>query len=144
MLTTSANGRKLIESFEGCRLEAYQDQRGIWTIGYGSTQGVKQGDVITHAQADDKLAADLQTAEHTVNYGVHVPLNQNQFDALVSLTFNIGSGNFLHSELRDLLNSGQYLGAANQFLAWDKTGGQINAGLLRRRNAERALFVEIV
>lgn len=140
-MTTSAQGRKLTESFEGCRLTAYQDSVGIWTLGYGRTAGVKQGDTCTQEQADAWLAEDLASAEHTVNTLVKVPLNQNQFDALVDFVYNVGSGNFEHSTLLSLLDQGAYIGAANQILAWDKAGHVPVAGLTRRRVAEQKLFL---
>jgi len=140
-MTTSPQGRTMIEAFEGLRLEAYQDQRGIFTIGYGHTAGVKPGDVITQTQADAFLAQDLQHTEAFVSSHVTVPLTQNQFDALVSLTYNIGVGNFLDSTLRRLLNESDYEDAANQFLVWSDVNGVQNAGLLSRRTQERTLFV---
>lgn len=140
-MTTSLAGRALIESFEGLRLTAYQDIRGIWTIGYGHVgRDVPPGLTITQAQADELLEADLQGAERAVNTFVKVPLTQNQFDALVSFTYNVGAGNLEHSTLLSLLNQGAYVGASAQFLAWDRAGGVISSGLTRRRLAERDLF----
>ena len=95
---------------------------------------------ITQEDADARLANDLHAAEHTVNGLVTVPMTQNQFDALVSLCFNIGSGNFAHSTLLRLMNEGDTAGASGQFLAWCKTDGQVNQGLLNRRHAEMQLF----
>src|ERR1019366_2511495 len=132
-MTTSPIGRKLIESFEGLSLKAYLDQRHIQTIGYGHTGQLKPGDTCTPEQADAWLVGDLATAEGAVNRLATVPLNQNQFDALVSLCFNIGQGNFEPSTLLSLLNQKAYLGAANQFLVWKMTNGVLNQGLLNRR-----------
>lgn len=143
-MKTSESGRKMIEDFEGVRLKAYQDQRGIWTIGVGHTEGVKQGDTCTFAKADAWLAEDLSVAEAAVTRNVTVPLNQNQFDALVSLTFNIGSGNFAQSTVRRLLNENNVQGAADAFMMWKKTGGEDNPGLVNRRTIERRLFLEPV
>jgi lysozyme len=140
-MTTSPAGRKLIESFEGCRLTAYQDQRGILTIGYGHTASVKLGDTCTPQQADEWLTGDLATAEGAVNRLVRVPLAQNQFDALVSLCFNIGQGNFAESTVLRLVNGGSVEGSAEAFLMWDKVGGQANVGLFNRRTAEKTLFL---
>lgn len=140
-MNTSPAGRKLIESFEGLALKAYADQRGIWTLGYGHAASVKPADTCTPEQADAWLAGDLATAEGAVSRLVTVPLNQNQFDALVSLCFNIGQGSFHHSTLLSLLNQKAYLGAANQFLAWKMTNGVPNQGLLNRRMQEKALFL---
>ncbi len=118
---------------------------GVWTIGIGTTVypngvKVKQGDTCTPEQAKVYFKHDLAKFEKTVNEAVTVPLNQNQFDALVSLTYNIGSGAFKNSTLLKLLNKGDYQGAADQFLAWKKAGGKVMKGLVRRREAERALF----
>lgn len=132
----------MIEGFEGLETRAYQDQRGIWTIGYGRIAGVKQGDTCTKEQADEWVAEDLATAEKAVSTMVKVPLNQNQFDALVSFTYNVGAGSLQHSTLLSLLNQGAFNGAANQFLAWDHINGVMSNGLLRRRKMERALFLQ--
>lgn len=141
-MTTSDKGREFIESFEGLRLTAYLDSVGVPTIGYGHTNEVHLGMTCTPEQADAWLAEDLRVAELAVECSVRVPLNQNQFDALVSFTFNVGSGNFEHSTLLRLLNCGQYISAAAQFPVWDRAGGQVLPGLLKRRLAERDLFLE--
>jgi len=138
-MTTSSNGRKLIESFESLSLKAYRDQRGIATLGWGHTLGVQMGDTCTAEQADQWLAEDLAVAEHAVNQ-IAVPLDQNQYDSLVSLCFNIGASAFLHSTLVSLLQQKAYAGASAQFLSWTRTDGNINAGLQRRRKAEKSLF----
>lgn len=110
-------------------------------MGFGRTLGVKLGDTCTEEQADAWLAEDLEVAEHVVNKVVEQPmLTQNRFDALVSLCYNCGSGNFAHSTLVKLLNAGDVKGASNQFLAWVHTNGKINPGLVRRRQAEMKLF----
>jgi lysozyme len=142
-MTTSPQGRALIEGFESLRTTAYQDQGGIWTIGYGHTANVKMGDTCTPAQADAWLTDDLRTAEKAVNDAISktVSLTQNQFDACVSLAENIGGGAFSRSTLVSLLNRGDMTGCANQFLAWDKINDVSNQGLLNRRRAERALFL---
>ena len=142
-MTTSPNGRKFIEDMEGVRLKAYQDGGGVWTIGYGHILGVKSGDICSFDQADQWLTADLAVAETAVgnpNIVTH-PLTQNQFDALISFTFNLGVGAFEHSTLLRLLNGGDVNGAANQFLLWIHIKGVVNPGLLNRRTAERALFL---
>lgn len=145
-MTTSKNGRLLIESLEGLELVAYPDQRGIWTIGFGHVDPavVKKGLTCTEAEADAWLALDLHTAESAVNRLVKAPLTQNQFDALVSLTFNIGQGNFLESTVLKKLNltiPTDYAGAADAILMWNRTAGEVNPGLMRRREAEKALFM---
>ncbi|OQS42352.1 lysozyme [Chromobacterium haemolyticum] len=141
-MKTSANGIKLIQGFEGLSLKAYQDSVGVWTIGYGHTgPEVTLGLVITQAQADALLARDLSRFESGVTRLVQVPLNQNQFDALVCFSFNLGLGALQGSTLLRLLNAGDYAGAAGQFPRWNKAGGKELTGLTRRRVAEQALFL---
>lgn len=143
MLVLGINGVALIKQFEGCRLTAYQDQRGIWTIGYGHTgPEVVQGLTCTQTQADSWLLADTHAASMAVLKDVDIILTQNQFDALVSFTFNVGIGNFAGSTLLKQLNAGHTALAADQFLVWDHVNGVPNAGLLRRRQAEQALFLK--
>lgn len=139
--TTSQVGINLIKSFEACKLTAYQDSAGVWTIGYGHTSGVESGMKITQAQADAYLKADLKTSENAVNNKVTYSIKQNQFDALVSFTFNVGSGNFGSSTLLKKLNQGDITGAANQFDVWIYAGGEVLDGLVRRRAAEKELFL---
>ena len=132
----------LTETFEGCRLKAYQDSKGVWTIGYGHTGGIVcAGLTCTQAQADTWLLTDITWAENEVNRHLHVTVTQNEFDALVDFTFNCGSGNFEHSSLLELVNRGDLLHAAQEFEKWDHCGGLVVAGLLRRRQAEEALFI---
>lgn len=140
-MQTSNNGINLIKRFEGLRLEAYRDSVGIPTIGYGHTHGVKMGDVITGAQADAFLREDLQVAELTINTNVKVKLTQGQFDALASFVFNLGSGNFVKSTLLKKLNTGVYAGAADEFGKWVNAGGKKLPGLVKRRAAEREVFL---
>ena len=140
-------GIDLISSFEGIRLNAYDDGVGVWTIGIGTTiypngTKVKKGDKCTQEQALEYLQHDLKSFEKTVSESVKVPLSQNQFDALVSLAYNIGSGAFKNSTLLKKLNAKDYAGAADQFLVWNKGGGKVLKGLVRRREAERALFLK--
>jgi lysozyme len=137
----SKNGLALTESFEGCKLTAYQDVRGMWTIGYGHTgPEVCAGLVWTQAQAEAALLADVQNAVTHVNSLVRVALTQPEFDALVDFTFNAGGGAFANSTMLKLLNAGNYQGAAAQFDRWDMAGGQVVAGLLRRRQSETQEF----
>lgn len=143
----SNNGMKLLEQFEGLRLEAYLDSASIYTIGYGSIRypngnKVKLGDKITKAQAKEYKLHDLKEFESTVNASVKVPLTQNQYDALVSLSYNIGSNAFKNSALLKKLNSGDYKGAADQFLVWNKVNSKKLQGLVNRREAERNLFLK--
>lgn len=145
--TLSPNGMELLAQFEGLRLEAYLDSANIPTIGYGtikypSGKRVKMGDKITKAQALEYKKHDLKEFENTVNSAVKVPLTQNQYDALVSLSYNIGSGAFKGSTLLKKLNQGDYKGAADAFLSWVNAGGKKVQGLVNRRKKERELFLK--
>jgi lysozyme len=146
-MKTSQVGIDLISSLEDTRFEAYDDGVGVWTIGIGTTVypngvRVKKGDSCTLDQAKSYFAHDLKRFEASVNNLVKVPLSQNQFDALVSLVYNIGSGNFASSTLLKKLNAKDYAGAAEQFPRWNKAKGKVLNGLTRRRDAERALFLK--
>ena len=134
------NGLSIIKSFEGLRLMPYMDSVGVWTVGYGSTTDVTPGEPITQAEAEDRLIKDVENAEECVNKHVAVPITQNEFDALCSLVFNVGCGNFRKSTMLRLLNEGDHDAAAYEFRRWDKAGGQVLAGLTRRRFAEQQLF----
>ncbi|MEO1445446.1 MAG: lysozyme [Cyanobacteria bacterium J06635_11] len=139
---TNANGLLLIKSFEGLRLKAYRDAVGIWTIGYGTTRGVRPGMQISKEKAEEFLQADLTRFEKAINDAVKVPINDNQFSALVSFTYNVGSGAFRSSTLLRLLNQRHDLrSTANQFPRWNRAGGRVLSGLTRRRNAEKGLFL---
>ena len=140
-MNISDAGIKAIEGYEGCRLTAYLDSVNVATIGVGHTLGVKMGDVITQDQAEEFLRADLEDAEYAVNKYVTAVLNQGQFDALTSFTFNLGAGALKGSTLLRMLNAGQYDAAADQFLRWNMAGGQVLAGLTKRRISERMLFL---
>ena len=141
--TYSSNGLALTERFEGVRLTAYQDQVGVWTIGYGHTgPDVHPGLVIAQDEAAALLAADVADAAACVNQDVTFQLTQNEFDALVDFVFNLGKSAFAGSTLLRDLNSGDCTAAAAQFDAWDHAGGMVVAGLLRRRQAESAMFEE--
>lgn len=140
-LTYSGNGMALTEQFEGCCLTAYQDQVGVWTIGYGHTgPDVTPELTITQEQAEALLAQDVGSAAACVNNVVTIQLSQSEFDALVDFVFNLGSGAFTGSTLLRDLNAGNFAAAAAQFDSWDHAGGAVVAGLLRRRQAETALF----
>lgn len=131
----------LTESFEGLRLDSYQDVAGVWTIGYGHTgSDIKQSMTITEDQAQTLIESDIASSVACVNSAVKVNINQNQFDALVDFTFNEGRGSFLRSTLLTLLNMGDFLGASGQFQKWIYAGGEVQPGLIRRRDAEAALF----
>ena len=141
-MKTSDVGIELIKKYEGCVLKAYKCPSGVWTIGYGHTNGVKSGMQITKAQALDYLKQDLSVFEKAVTNYVKVPLNQNQFDALVSFSFNCGAGALKTSTLLQKLNSSDYNGAANEFLKWNKSKGKVLNGLVRRRQEEKELFLK--
>jgi GH24 family phage-related lysozyme (muramidase) len=139
---TNVNGLLLVKTFEGLRLKAYQDAVGIWTIGYGTTRGVRPGMKITEAEAEKLLQEDLTRFEQAIHEAVNVPLNDNQFSALVSFTYNVGSGALRSSTLLKMLNQGSDVrSVADQFPRWNRAGGKVLAGLTRRRDAERALFL---
>lgn len=142
-MRTSQRGLSLIKSFEGLRLQAYQDAVGVWTIGYGTTRGVKAGMAITKEQAERMLMDDVQRFEPEIERLVTLPLSQNQWDALISFTYNLGAANLESSTLLRKLNAGDYTGAAEQFPCWNKAGGRVLPGLVRRRAAEQALFMEV-
>ena len=138
---------EFLEKFEGCKLEAYKCPAGIWTIGIGSTIFPNGTKVASHDVLASKDAAyDLLTHtvgkfEKCINESVKVHLTQNQFDALVSFAYNVGTGNFKSSTLLKLLNEGLYDKAASEFLKWNKGGGHILPGLVTRRAAEKELFL---
>ncbi|MCQ4169737.1 MAG: lysozyme [Hafnia sp.] len=142
----SENGINLIKQFEGCKLTAYQDIANVWTIGYGWTQQVDgkpvtAGMTITQQKANDLLKQGVVQYEDGVNSLVKVQLNQNQFDALVDFAYNLGVNALKGSTLLKKLNAGDYAGAANEFTKWNKAGGKELAGLTRRREAEKSLFL---
>lgn len=137
-MKTSSKGVSLIKQFEGCRLKAYKCPAGVWTIGYGHTAGVKAGDIITQETAESYLRNDLVTYEkYVMNYDGIYHFNQNQFDALVSFTYNCGAGN-----LKNLTQSGKRTIAqiSDKLLLYNKAGGVTLLGLQRRRTAEKVLF----
>lgn len=139
-MNIASSGLELIKTFEGLELNAYKDSVDVPTIGYGHTKGVKMGQVITTDQAEQFLMKDVEKGEDAVNKLIKVPLNQNQFDALVSFTFNLGRGNFRKSTLRKVLNAGRYVEVPSQLTRWIYAGGEPLKGLLRRRQAEANLF----
>ena len=142
-LVLSCHATTLVEPFEGDKHVAYQDGNGIWTIGYGHTGAeVKAGLVWTEAQAIAALTHDLLRSENDIVRLVEVPLNQNQFDALTSFDYNVGPGHLAGSRALARLNCGDYPGAADALLLWDEIAGKPSPGLLKRREAERALFLK--
>lgn len=144
-MNISEKGLNLIKKFEGLMLNAYRDQAGILTIGYGHTGDVKLGQVIDQEKADEYLENDLNNTQSFINEHVICELNQNQYDALCSLVFNIGSGNFEKSTLFKLLNSSEYERASREFIRWNKITvndvKEVSAGLTKRRYEEQQLFL---
>ena len=151
----SPHALQLLEQWEGCELKVYKDSAGLPTIGVGhlltkselssgkiTINGVpvKYGDGLTQQQVTDLLGQDVQPAAAAVTKGVKVPLNQNQFDALVSFTFNVGGGAFASSTLLKVLNQKQSNQVPTQLLRWTRSGGQVVQGLVNRRNNEIKLW----
>lgn len=154
----------IVKAFESCRLRAYPDPTaaGGWAVGWGHTgPDVIEGLVIPQDQADGLLQSDCRSSARLLSVYVRAGLPQSQFDALVSITYNVGAGRFAsgfdpgrdgivwlagspprHSTLLKLVMLGDTLGAADEFLKWDHVGGLVSAGLARRRAAERALFLK--
>jgi lysozyme len=153
IMQLSNNGKAVIKNFEGLRLNAYRDSAGIWTIGYGSTRyhdgkSVRPGDKLANEiQADALFDNTLGQYEDAVNNMVRTSITQNQFDALVSFTYNEGIGALKKSTLLRKLNEGNYKDAADQFLVWNKITEPINGEkvvldtLVKRRQQERQLFL---
>ncbi len=142
-MNISQKGIDLIKNFEGCRLTAYRCPANILTIGYGHTgSDVVTGQKITQEQAEKLLKSDLLVHCNNVSRLVKVPLTQNQFDALVSFEFNVGYGNFASSTMLKLLNQKKYREAAAQFDRWVYANRKVLAGLVKRRAAEKNLFLQ--
>jgi len=139
-LTISKRGLEFIKRREALRLTSYQDGGGVWTIGYGHTGNVLVGQTITATQAEGLLRQDIGWAEHAVRTLVTVALSQNEYDALVSLIFNIGQHNFAKSTVLKRLEALDYEGAADAFLMWNKDNGHVVKGLTNRRRDERLFF----
>lgn len=141
----STDGVAFIKEFEGLKLEAYQDIAGIWTIGYGHTETAREGMTVTEEQAEALLRWDLKGFETAVNGTVKVELQQHEFDALVSLAFNIGAGAFRRSTAVKRLNGLDRHGAAEAITWWNKArvNGEFRevTGLTRRRRAEALMFL---
>lgn len=139
------SGESFIQGLEGTKIQAYQDIKGVWTIGTGTTvypngQRVKQGDKCTQAQANQYFYNDLQRFVNIVNTLVKVSLTQNQFNAIVSFVYNVGATAFANSTLLKKLNAGDYQGASAQFPLWSYSGGKYSQGLNNRRIKEQQLF----
>lgn len=138
----SADGIALIKSFEGLYLRAYRCPAGVLTIGWGSTEGVREGAVISEDEAEEMLHKELERFEEAVNHLVKVPLTQHQFDALVSFSYNVGSRALEHSTLLRKLNDGDYNAVPAELGRWVRGGGRVLQGLVRRRRAEGMLWAK--
>ena len=139
-LKTSQEGISLIKSFEGCELTAYRCSADVPTIGYGHTAGVSDGDTCTQEEAETMLAEDLVEFEDYVKNYVESELEQNEFDALVAWTYNLGPANLKESTMLKELNSGNFEEVPRQMKRWNRAGGEVLDGLIRRREAESRLF----
>jgi len=136
----SQEGIALIKKFEGCKLEAYKCPAGVWTIGYGHTKDVKEGDRINKDEANYLLEEEMEEYEKYINNMVEVDLNQSQFDSLCAWIYNLGPTNFGNSTLRKVLNEGKYDEVPQQIKRWNKSNGEVLNGLIKRREAEALLF----
>ena len=143
-MQTSQEGIALIKKFEGCELEAYKCAAGVWTIGYGRTRNVKEGDRITEPQAERDLLEELEEFKHQVLNSVKVELKQNELDALTSWTYNLGVGNLKSSTLLKKLNAGNKSEVPAEMIRWNKANGKVLAGLTKRREAEAELWAKEV
>lgn len=141
-MKTSQKGIDLIKEFEGYSERVYMCAGGVYTIGYGHTKDVKPGDTCTREKAEEYLRLDVVEAEEAIEVLVKVPLTQNQFDALVSLVYNIGSGNFFDSTIRRVINAngGDMEEYRKAWMMWVKSRNKVLKGLVRRREAEFKLF----
>jgi lysozyme len=147
MRTIKQRGLELVKHFESLYLKAYKCPGGAWTIGWGHT-GLKHNDgtvhpgrVVTESEAENLLRHDMESFAERVENLITVALDDDQFDALVSFDFN--TGGLAKSTLRKKLNAGDYEGAADEFLKWNKAGGKVLRGLTRRRKSERNLFLGV-
>ena len=139
-LEISEEGKQLVKKFEGCELTAYKCSASVWTIGYGRTTDVKEGDTCTQEQADAWLEEELPVFGAYVTAAVAVPLEQNEYDALVSWTYNLGPTNLNNSTMLKVLNDNKKADVPAQIKRWNKSAGKVSEGLIRRREAEALLF----
>ena len=142
-MKTSEEGIALIKKFEGCKLDAYQCSADVWTIGFGTTQGVKKGATCSQDEAETFLANDLCQFEQSILKMVDVSLKQNEFDALISWIYNLGASNFSESTLLRRINDNTDSSRADipyQIKRWNRAGGKVLDGLVRRREAEALLW----
>ena len=136
----SLEGLGLIKKFEGCELEAYKCAAGVWTIGYGSTKGVEEGDSLTQEDADKLLKHEMDEYEGYIKDMVKIDLKQNEFDSLVSWVFNLGPANLKASTMLKVINDNKLEEVPSQMKRWNKANGKVLEGLIRRREAEALLF----
>lgn len=148
-MVKKSKAAEIISIFEGKENEAYQDQGGVWTVGYGNTwhhdlkRPIQQGDKISDTKALEWLKISIKDVQDLITDLVKVPINQNQKDSLTSLAYNIGKAAFAKSTLLRLLNSNApKIEVADQFLRWNKVKGVVNRGLTNRRKKERELFLK--
>ena len=141
IMNTSQKGIDLIKEFEGCVLKAYKCPAGVWTIGYGTTQGVRPNMVITQAQAETFLKRDIKPIERLLN-GMGINYTQEQFDALTSWIYNLGAGAFKSSTMyRYIVAKRKDVEITDQMVRWVNSGGRPLLGLKRRRVAEANMFI---
>lgn len=132
----------LTKQYEGCRLDSYQDVVGVWTIGYGCTgKDIGPGMVWTQEQVDSELMKRLEQAQLDILACTKVKLNPNQLDALADFVYNLGVHAYIRSTLKEKLEAGDPTGASNEFIKWCYAGSTISLGLVRRRKAEKAMFL---
>ncbi len=141
-MTPSDDLIAFIKGWESLRLKAYDDGGGVWTIGYGHIKQVQPGDECTEAQAEAWLRDEVDDVSADIDPLIHVMLAQHEHDSLVSLAFNIGVGAFAKSTLLSRLNNSDFGSAADEFLRWNRDNGRIVQGLVKRRKAERAMFLD--
>ena len=136
----SEDGLELIKKFEGCETTAYQDSVGVWTIGFGHTKGVEEGQTCSIEDAESMLADEMDEYEGYINNMVKVGLQQYEFDALVAWVYNLGPTNLGESTMLKVLNGGQFDRVPDEMNRWTRAGGEILEGLVRRRQAESLMF----
>ena len=139
----SEDGLELINKFEGCETTAYQDSVGVWTIGFGHTKGVEEGQTCSIEDAESMLADEMDEYEGYINNMVKVDLQQHEFDALVAWVYNLGPTNLGESTMLKVLNGGQFDRVPEEMNRWTRAGGKILEGLVRRRQAESLMFQDL-
>ena len=139
----SKDGLELIKKFEGCETTAYQDSVGVWTIGFGHTKGVEEGQTCSIEDAESMLADEMDEYEGYINNMVKVDLQQHEFDSLVAWVYNLGPTNLGESTMLKVLNGGQFDLVPDEMNRWTRAGGKILEGLVRRRQAESLMFQDL-